>query len=309
MNNPVPYIICGILLFLMFIFGVSSCSVIDPGHVGVVTFMGSVEDRPLLEGVHFVNPFASVTRFDTKQRSHKEEKVTVPSRDQLITTLDVSVQYHLIGSMASQVLRETGNEHQLLEVQLVPKLRSALREAGKSLEKAEDFFNESMQMKMQADLRAELGAYLQPKGIEIQDVLFRDISLPPVVATAVQAKKQREQLAVQQQAELQRFTVEQQQKIATAEAERKAAEQESAKIRVLADARAYEIEAINKAAAGNPTYVQLQALKALGDIAKDPAAKLYFLNSDSQTPLPLLHLGDGTTAPHPIPKAAAAVER
>ena len=38
--------------------------------------------------------------------------------------------------------------------------------------------------------------------------------------------------------------------------------------------------------------MKLQALKALEAISKDPAAKVYFINSDSPSPLPLMHLGD-----------------
>ena len=49
---------------------------------------------------------------------------------------------------------------------------------------------------------------------------------------------------------------------------------------------------INKATASNPAYVQLQALEALKAMAKDPAAKIYFMDSNSKNPLPLLHMGD-----------------
>ena len=91
---------------------------------------------------------------------------------------------------------------------------------------------------------------------------------------------------------LERFRTEQQQKIAQAQAERVAAEEEAARLRVLADARAYEIEKINEAVGNNPNYIKLQSLKALEAISSDPASKLYFLNGDSPDPLPLMHLGE-----------------
>ena len=71
-----------------------------------------------------------------------------------------------------------------------------------------------------------------------------------------------------------------------------AAEEEAAMRRGLADARAYEIASINEAIGDNPNYVKLQALQALESISKDPAAKVYFLNSDSPNPLPLMHIGE-----------------
>ena len=52
------------------------------------------------------------------------------------------------------------------------------------------------------------------------------------------------------------------------------------------------ITADNDATAQNPAYIQLQALKTLAEMSKDPAAKLYFLDSNSPSPLPLLHMGD-----------------
>ena len=70
------------------------------------------------------------------------------------------------------------------------------------------------------------------------------------------------------------------------------AEAEAEKRRLLADAQAYEITKINDAIGKNPNYVKLQALKSLEAISKDPAAKIYFIDSKSSSPLPLMHLGD-----------------
>ena len=61
---------------------------------------------------------------------------------------------------------------------------------------------------------------------------------------------------------------------------------------MIADARAYEIAAINKAIGNNPNYIKLQALEALKAISKDPGSKIYFINGDSPNPIPLMHMGD-----------------
>ena len=294
MNNALTTL--AIIVVAVALLCLKSCTIIQPGTVGVQVTFGSVEERPLLEGMHMLNPFSHVRPYNTVQQTWKEEHVTVPSQDQLMTTLDVSVQYRIIGTMAAQILRETGTEEQAITVHLEPKLRSALREVGKGLARAEDFFNESTQVKLQTELLDELAAYCKPKGIEVQAILLRDIQLPAVVATAVTAKKQREQAAVQQQAELTRFTVQAQQEVATAEASQKAATFEAAKVKIAADAEAYKIKTINEAASSNPVYVQLQALKTLGEMAKDPAAKFYFMDGQGKSPLPLLHMGDVTPA-------------
>lgn len=238
-----------------------------------------------------VNPLLKFHLFDVREKTHFEQ-ARVPSQDQLQTKIDVSVQYRLNGEMASKILQETGTINNMLEVQLVPKLRSLLREQGKSVRRAEDFFLETTQEQLQTSLTAGLSEYLAPKGIKVSAVLIRDISLPPFISKAIEAKKEREQEVEKQKAELERYKTEQQQLIAAAEAQRKAAEEEAKKRRVLADAQAYEIEKINNAIGSNPNYVKLQSLEALKSISKDPASKVYFIDGNSPQPLPLMHLSE-----------------
>ena len=76
-----------------------------------------------------------------------------------------------------------------------------------------------------------------------------------------------------------------------AEAKLEAAEKEAETIRLLAEAKAYEIQTLTAALANAPGYIQLQALDALQAISQDPAAKLYFMNGDAPMPLPLMNMG------------------
>jgi len=229
--------------------------------------------------------------FDVREKTHLET-ANVPSQDQLQTQIDVSVQYRLIGAKTPEILKNTGRARDVLDVHLIPKFRSLIREQGKSIKRAEDFFLEETQEALQGALQDGLSRYLSPLGVEVKAALVRDIMLPPFITKAIEEKKEREQAAERQKAELERFKTEQQQIVAAAEAERAAAEALANKQRVLADARAYEIETVNKALLGSKSYLKLQALEALGKIARDPSTKLYFLNSDSPNPLPLMHLGD-----------------
>ncbi len=274
------------------IFGSRLFQSVPAGHVAVATLFGKVQERPYEEGLHIpVNPLYEWHLFDVRQKSHKE-KASVPSQDQLQTQVDVSVQYRLQGTEAPRILQETGLASQVIDVHLVPKLRSVLREQGKSIRRAEDFFLEETQNRLQGTLLTELQSYLSDKGVNVEAVLIRDINLPAFISKAIESKKEREQEVEKQKAELERFRTEQQQKIAAAQAERAAAEEMAARQRVLADARAYEIEAVNKAIGSNPNYLKLQALESLQAISKDPAAKVYFLNGDSPNPLPLMHMGE-----------------
>jgi len=287
---PVTIVVVALLIFVAFNF----FKTVPPGRVGVATLFGNVQPEGYMQGLHIpVNPLYRWTMFDARQQTHLET-ANVPSQDQLQTKLDVSVQYRIIASMAGTILEETGDASKAVEVHLKPKLRSLLREQGKSIKRAEDFFQESTQEILQASLTEGLRDYLAPKGIEVSAVLIRDISLPPFIVQAIEQKKEREQAVERERAELERVRTELQQHVARAAAGREAAEQEAARMRILADARAYEITKINDAVARNSAYIQLQSLEALKAISKDPASKVYFMDGSSPSPLPLMHLGEPT---------------
>ncbi len=287
-NAPIVFVVVGLVILI----GMNFFKTIPPGRVGVATLFGNVQADGFSQGLHIpVNPLFRWTLFDAREKTHLET-ANVPSQDQLQTKLDVSVQYRIDGQMAPQILEQTGDEIAAVRVHLVPKLRSLLREQGKSVVRAEDFFQEATQEILQTSLTTGLHDFLAPKGIIVTAVLIRDITLPPFIVQAIEKKKEREQAVERERAELERVRTELQQEVARAEAGRQAATQQAETKMILADATAYEIERINSAIASNPAYIQLQSLEALKAISKDPASKIYFMDGSSPSPLPLMHLGD-----------------
>lgn len=288
-RNLVVLVVGAVFVLLI---GSQFVKTIPPGRVGVATIFGSVVNEGYAQGIHIpVNPLYQWTMFDARQKTHLES-ASVPSQDQLQTQLDVSVQYRIDGAMAPNILEQTGDAAQAVRVHLVPKLRSLLREQGKSIVRAEDFFKEETQATLQLALTEGLKDYLAPEGIIVSAVLIRDITLPPFIVAAIEQKKEREQAVERERAELERVRTELQQEVARAAAGFEAAEMDAARMRVIADAQAYEITQINNAISDNPAYIQLQSLEALKAISKDPASKVYFLDGSSPSPLPLMHLGD-----------------
>ena len=287
-NFPIAVVVIGLLILVAMNF----YKTIPPGRVGVATLFGNVIPEEYTQGLHIpVNPLYRWTLFDARQKTH-QETANVPSQDQLQTRLDVSVQYQIDGSMAPEILEETGDAEAAVRVHLIPKLRSLLREQGKSIVRAEDFFKEATQTTLQIALTEGLRDFLAPKGIIVTAVLIRDITLPPFIVEAIEKKKEREQAVERERAELERVRTELQQEVARAQAGKEAAAAEAERKRILADATAYEISQINKAIANNPAYIQLQSLEALKAISKDPASKIYFMDGSSPSPLPLLHMGE-----------------
>ncbi|MEM8866998.1 MAG: prohibitin family protein [Verrucomicrobiota bacterium] len=296
MNKQAISATIAVLLLLTGLFAASRTFVSVPaGHVAVATLFGEVSDKPYPEGLHIpVNPLYEWTFYDIREKELKET-AGVPSQDQLTTSVDVSIKFRINGADAPRMLSETGTFEDAIRVQIQPKLRSVVREQGKSIVRAEDFFLQETQENLQAAIFVAMSDYLQPRGITCLDILIRDISLPPFITRAIESKKEREQEVEKQKAELERFRTEQQQKIAQAQAERDAAELEAEQRKILADAQAYEITRLNEAIAQNPAYVQLQSLEALKAISKDDSSKIYFLNGESPAPLPLMNMGDPLT--------------
>jgi regulator of protease activity HflC (stomatin/prohibitin superfamily) len=294
-KNSISLIIFGVVLFLGLIFGSRLYVSVPAGHVAVATLFGEVVDEPYREGLTIpVNPLYDFEFYDIREKELKES-AGVPSQDQLTTSVDVSIKFRIDGEEAPRMLQETGTFEDAVRVQIQPKLRSVVREQGKSIVRAEDFFLQETQENLQSAIFESMSEYLNERGIICLDILIRDISLPPFITRAIESKKEREQEVEKQKAELERFRTEQQQIIAKAQADREAAELESEQRRVLADAQAYEITKLNEAIAQNPAYVQIQALEALKEISQNPSSKIYFLNGDSPAPLPLMNMGDPLT--------------
>ena len=238
---PKLLIFITVVVIIYLWFGSSLYQKVPAGYVAVATLFGEVQSEPYEEGLHIpVNPFYEWYLYDVRQKSHLEE-ANVPSQDQLQTKIQVSVQFRLEKTGVPMILQETGQAADVLMVHIVPKLRSLLREQGKAIKRAEDFFLEETQQNMQTSLLDGLRDYLIPKGVNVGAVLIRDISLPPFIIKAIESKKEREQEVEKQKAELERFETEQQQKVALAKAESEAATEQAAKLRVLADAQALSL--------------------------------------------------------------------
>lgn len=236
---------------------------VPAGHVKVATLFGRVVDKPYTEGLHFpVNPLYAWFQYDVRQKTLKFDKMGVPSQDQLISHFDVSLQYRLIGAHTPDIKKNTGTAKDVVQIHVIPYFRSLVREQGKTVRNAEEFYSETVQQRMQVQMMEALTKKLKPIGIEMQGILIRNVILPQFIAKAVEDKKRREQEAEKQKAELRRFTTEQEQKIATANVEFEAAKLEEQKIRLLADAEAYKIAKINQAAQESPAYIQLKQIEA-----------------------------------------------
>ncbi len=294
---------CVVLLYVASKF----LATIPAGHVGVGTMFGKVQPETFSEGIHLVNPFLSITLFDARQKTHKES-MGVPSKDQLITKFELSIQYRLIKEKAPSMLKETGTPKEVIDVHMIPLLRSLMREIGKSVDRAEMFYDQTVQQRIQVDLLNGL-VTLADKGVKIEKLLIRDVVLPKIITDAVLRKKEAAQAAEKAKEELKKFRVEQERKEAQAEAERRAeliaankkkevmliganARLEAEKI----DAQAVLVKAKAEAEAKKlliesltlEGYIKLESMKALQ--ALQNGNHMIILDPKAASPLPFLNL-------------------
>jgi len=305
------YIGIGLLGVLVVTLLLNFITSIPAGHVGVGSIFGKVQPNTYSEGIHVINPFTKITLFDARQKTHKES-MGVPSQDQLITNFELSIQYRLIKEKAPSMLKETGTPREVLDVHMIPLLRSRIREVGKSVQTAEAFYDQVVQQRIQEELLTSLVA-LAEKGIKVEKLLIRDVILPKIITNAVIRKKEAAQAAEKAKEELKKFKVDQERKEAQAEAEKRAELIEAMKKKEVLlitangkleaariEAKALLVKAEAEAEAKRKlvgaltldAYVKLESMKALR--ALQNGNHLIIMDPNATTPLPFLNLTDQT---------------
>ena len=187
------------LLVLAVIAASSATACVRTGHVGVVSVFGRVTGRTLSEGIHIVNPVATVTELSIKTQEIKE-KAAVPSKEGLIMGLEASILYHLDPAQAALVYQQVGPT--FAEVLLVPNFRSAIRAitAGNTAASLYSDGREGIANQILEDVRRQVA----PRGIIVENVLLRDLQLPESLKHAIEAKQQAQQEAQRMEFVLQR---------------------------------------------------------------------------------------------------------
>ncbi|HBR17391.1 MAG: hypothetical protein A3G39_03705 [Deltaproteobacteria bacterium RIFCSPLOWO2_12_FULL_43_16] len=106
--------------------------IIDAGTVGVVDFWGKVSPVAPQAGVNMRNPLADIHSFSIKTMELKED-VDTPSKEGLITHLEVSIWYKVISDKAPEIYKTIGIAYE--DIILKPLLRSVIRSVTAEYEK------------------------------------------------------------------------------------------------------------------------------------------------------------------------------
>lgn len=181
----------------------SMIRVVPAGYVGIVDFFGQVSPKALNSGINFVNPLSKVIFFSVRTREDKET-MNVPSKEGLNVALDVSVLYKVDPAKAVDIYKTIGPYYQ--DVILVPQYRAAARGVTVAHE-AKALYTSEREILSQGIIDS-LKNLIGDRGIIIERVLLRAITLPPTVSGAIEQKLKAEQDAERMKFVLQRETQE-----------------------------------------------------------------------------------------------------
>ena len=178
----------------------TGCTVIEDGEVGVLMSFGSIKDEPVMPGFTLRFPVArSIETWNIKLQEIKET-ASVPSSEGMVVGLDASLLYRVEPDKAPQIRKTIGPGYR--ETLIVPLFRSEIRKVAAG-QPVRDMYSEEGREHMSQSVMSNLRATLGPEGVDIVNVLLRDVKLPDRFKAAIEAKLTAEQKVQEKQFELQ----------------------------------------------------------------------------------------------------------
>lgn len=179
----------GVLLALL-----NAVTLIDVGEVGVKHFLGKVDPGALGQGVHFINPFASVEKMSVREQSFPSdggiEKIEAQTSEQLNVNLEVALLYRIDPAKAPELFQRIGTEREIKNRIVLNAVRNGVRDAI-ATKSINDIFSPNRR-----ELADAMRQAIQAKAgdrIQVIEVFVREIQAPPRVREAIEVKLQREQ--------------------------------------------------------------------------------------------------------------------
>jgi regulator of protease activity HflC (stomatin/prohibitin superfamily) len=209
-----------------------SIVIVEAGETGVYSLFGKVRDQELSSGFHFKNPLAKVTKLSVRTQEYtmsgvaQEGKVQGMDSIQALTkegldvSLDITVLYRLNQEQAADVYREVGLDYE--DKIIRPIIRSSIREIIAQYD-AKVIYSEKRN-EIGNEIFAKMESYLTDRGFVVEDLLIRNVVLPPDLQKSIEQKLQAEQEAEKMNFVLDKERKEKERKIIEAEGQKESQE-------------------------------------------------------------------------------------
>jgi regulator of protease activity HflC (stomatin/prohibitin superfamily) len=254
---------------ILIIIGVlTSCfKTIEPGQVGVKSLFGKVNDEVLYSGLNFVNPLVEVTEFDVRVQNYTmsaseeegakkgDDAIRVLSADGLEVVIDLSVIYNVKSSETPKILQTIGIDY--LDKIVRPVSRTAIRDNAVAYDAVALY--STKREEFQAIIFKTIETSFTKRGLELQQLLIRNITLPTSVKASIESK-----INAEQDAQKMTFVLQKEKQ----EAERKRVEAQG-----IADYQKILSTGLSD------KQLQYEAIKAQKEIATSPNAKVIIMGS------------------------------
>lgn len=191
---------------------ISGCVVIETGEVGVSKSFGTISDEPVNPGIALQFPVVRTVETWNVKLQELKETAEVPSSEGLIVGLDTSLLFEVRADQAPQIRKKVGRNYG--EILLVPYFRNAVRDVVSGYP-VKNIYTEQGRKEIAAKMKSFLVEKLEPQGIQVRDVLLRDVKLPTRFRESIEAK-----LTAEQQVQQKQFMLEQAKKDAEIEVAR-----------------------------------------------------------------------------------------
>ena len=262
----------GIVVVLL---GALSASVrqVDAGFVGVKTLFGKVQKETMGSGLSVINPMMDVTNIDTRTQNYTmsgihdegtkagDDAIKVLTADGLEVTIDLSVLYRVNPTEAPKLLSEIGVNFEDKIVRPITRTRirdnSVYYDAVALYSTKRDEFQGRIFKTIEVDFKQ--------RGLILENLLVRNITLPASVKSTIEQKINAEQEAQKMQFVLQK--------------EKQEAERKRVEAQGISDYQRIINESLSDR---QLQYEQIQAMK---ELAKSPNAKVIVMPSKGGTPL------------------------
>jgi regulator of protease activity HflC (stomatin/prohibitin superfamily) len=263
--------IAGLVISLI---GLLTASVvqIDAGQVGVKSLFGKVQDDVLKSGLHMINPLMVVSRLDIKTQNYTmsgihdegeklgDDAIRVLTSDGLEVTIDLTVLFRLTEADAPRLVKETGINY--VDKIVRPLTRTKIRDNSVYYEAIALY--STKRDEFQSRIFKSIEDDFKKRGLFLEQLLVRNITLPQSVKATIEGKINAEQEAQKMQFILQK--------------EKQEAERKRVEAQGIAD---YQ-RIINQGLTDQ--QLQYEQIKALKEIATSQNAKIVVMGKGN-TPI------------------------
>lgn len=253
-------------LIAVFLGFITSCIIqIDAGQIGVKKLFGKVQNDVLYSGLHLVNPLLDIEKMDVKTTNYTmsgindegqksgDDAIRVLTADGLEVIIDLTVLYKLVPSDAPRLIRETGLDYSDKIVR--PLTRTKIRDNAVYYEAVALY--STRRNEFQTRIFKDISRDFRSRGLLLEQILIRNITLPQSVKTSIEQKISAEQDAQKMQFVLQK--------------ERQEAERKRVEAQGIADYQRIINEGLTD------RQLQYETIKAQLEIAKSPNSKIIIM--------------------------------